>query len=101
MTKSNNVLDYIANNPGCTQTNIISAFGHAFFDTTPQYGSQQKASSIIAYLRRMGFLRDVSERCLTCGAAKTRSRRNVKLYATKKGVRHLDALGVADSLHAV
>lgn len=92
MTISESVLDYIHDHPGTTQSKVIKAFGHRFFDSTPQYGSQRKASRIIAELRRRGFIQDVGERCPTCGAARTRGSRNVKLYIEDKGVAHLRSL---------
>lgn len=95
MTKEESILEHIHRNPGTTQTRLIKAFGHSFFDTTPQYGSQRMASSIIAKLRKSGLIQDVTKRCPTCGAARTRGLRNVKLYATEKGAAHLVSLGVA------
>jgi hypothetical protein len=94
MTKAEDVLDYIYHNPGTTQTKLIKGFGHQFFDATPQYGSQRQASSIIAALRRDGLVNDVSKRCPTCGAARTRGKRNVKLFVTENGVERLETLGV-------
>jgi hypothetical protein len=85
MTKRETVLQYIRRHPGTTQIKIISALGNRFFDATPQYGAQRKASSIIASLRRSGLIQDVSRRCRYCGAARTRGLRNVKLYATIAG----------------
>src|SRR5229473_3959093 len=92
MTRSESVLDYIFDHPGTTQSRVIRAFGHKFFDSTPQYGSQRKASHIIAELRRRGLIKDVSKRCPTCGAARTRGDQNVKLYIEEKGIAHLRML---------
>jgi hypothetical protein len=94
MTKGESVLEYIHRNPGTTQTQVIKAFGHSFFDPTPQYGSQRKASRTIAALRMKGLIKDVSQRCPTCGAARTRGDRNVKLFATAKGAAFLLRIGV-------
>lgn len=96
------VLEYICDHPGRTQTDIIEEFGHKFFASTLQYGSQRKASRIIAKLRHLTFVKDVRKRCPTCGAARTRGSRNVPVFATDLGQRYIGARreGHGPSTHA-
>ena len=94
MTKDDRVLDFIHCNPGTTQMAVIEAFGHGFFDSTPRYGSQRKASTIIARLRSKGLIQDVGGRCLTCHRALTRGSRNVRHFVTDEGVAHLLKIGI-------
>lgn len=92
MAERDDVLAYIRQNPGVTQADVMRHFGDAFFNSTPQYGSQRKASTIIVNLRESGLIEDVHERCPTCHQAMTRGKRNVPLNATAEGVAYLSRL---------
>ncbi len=95
MTARDDVLEYVYRHPGATQADVIKHFGDAFFNSTPRYGSQRKASRMIAALRKHGLIEDVQKRCPMCHRALTRGKRNVPLNATAKGLSYLSGISVA------
>lgn len=69
------VEDFIRHHPGCTQRDIARALPTG----SKIYGSHKFVASAVGVLRAEGKLPDV-DRCPVCGRAKTRGRKNLKLF---------------------
>ena len=75
------VLEAIAKSPGVTTAELAVKFPVG----DPLYGTHKFIATAVAELRQLWLVEDVP-RCPTCGAAKTRGRRNGELHLTATGL---------------
>lgn len=80
------VLRHIADRSGEVTSAELSAL---FPVDNVTYGRQRYTSQLVSKLRKAGFIEDVAKRCDHCGAALTRSHRNVPLRITTLGLEYL------------
>lgn len=82
------VLEFIATHTGeVTGMDVANRFPVE----SKEYGRQRYTSGLIARCRKLGYISDC-DRCNHCNRALTRSRRNVPLVLTTKGMLYLDDL---------